>query len=210
MCRSRCTRGTCRPPRCGSCRFWQTCSRRLCGIAAPHSVAILGIAGGNGLERLDTEVTRRIVGVDIHPEYLEAVRRRFPNLPLTLFPADLRSGRVPAEPVDLVHAALIFEHAGSEECLRSAASLVAAGGHLSVVLQLPADSAAQPPQIGSGPMKAVKEWFRHVDPVEFKQRLALLGFSPVEERRRALPAGKAFWSGVFTRSSGATARPSAS
>ena len=61
----------------------------------PDSVAILGIAGGNGLSRIDPAVTTRIVGVDINPAYLEAVRNRFqarlplilhcPKCPLTLF-----------------------------------------------------------------------------------------------------------------------------
>ena len=43
----------------------------------PEAVAILGIAGGNGLERIDGNITRRIVGLDVNPLYLEAVRRRF-------------------------------------------------------------------------------------------------------------------------------------
>src|SRR5512140_2480766 len=43
----------------------------------PESVAILGIAGGNGLERIDANITKRILGLDVNPLYLEAVRRRF-------------------------------------------------------------------------------------------------------------------------------------
>ncbi len=46
----------------------------------PRSVAILGIAGGNGLDRVDASVTERIVGIDIHPQYLEAVRDRYTKL----------------------------------------------------------------------------------------------------------------------------------
>lgn len=45
----------------------------------PKSVAILGIAGGNGLERIDISVTNQIVGIDIHPTYLEVVRNRRPG-----------------------------------------------------------------------------------------------------------------------------------
>ncbi len=52
---------------------------------SPDSVAILGIAGGNGLSRIDPSVTTRIVGVDINPTYLEAVCNRFQaKLPLVL------------------------------------------------------------------------------------------------------------------------------
>src|SRR6266480_2551001 len=58
--------------------------RRALDICAPDSVAVLGIAGGNGLEHLDLAMTR-IVGFDINATYLDEVRRRFgarPNLEL--------------------------------------------------------------------------------------------------------------------------------
>jgi hypothetical protein len=37
---------------------------------SPESVAVLGVAGGNGLEQIDSTVTKRIVGVDINPRYI--------------------------------------------------------------------------------------------------------------------------------------------
>jgi len=43
--------------------------------------------------------------------------------------------RSPEPGVELVHAALIFEHAGTGRCLENAISLVSPGGHLSVVTQ---------------------------------------------------------------------------
>jgi hypothetical protein len=42
----------------------------------PASVAILGIAGGNGLDRIDSNLTQRMVGIDINPLYLDAIRQR--------------------------------------------------------------------------------------------------------------------------------------
>ena len=38
----------------------------------PESVAVLGVAGGNGLDRILPHVTTRVCGVDINPRYLEA------------------------------------------------------------------------------------------------------------------------------------------
>jgi hypothetical protein len=43
----------------------------------PTSVAILGVAGGNGLEHLSATSVRRVVGVDINSQYLDETRRRF-------------------------------------------------------------------------------------------------------------------------------------
>src|SRR5690349_17888547 len=77
----------------------------------PRSVAVLGIAGGNGLEHIDASVAS-VVGIDVHAEYLDEARRRYPSLPLDLHCLDLSSERVRIAPVDLVHAALVFEHAG--------------------------------------------------------------------------------------------------
>ena len=55
----------------------------------PESVAVIGIAGGNGLDRVDNTVTRRVVGIDINPAYLDAVRQRFEQMPgLELICAD--------------------------------------------------------------------------------------------------------------------------
>jgi hypothetical protein len=36
-------------------------------LCRPESVAVLGLAGGNGLERLDRNVTQRIIGIDDQP-----------------------------------------------------------------------------------------------------------------------------------------------
>ena len=41
----------------------------------PESVAVIGVAGGNGLDRIDSSVTRRMLGIDINPAYLDAVRQ---------------------------------------------------------------------------------------------------------------------------------------
>jgi hypothetical protein len=99
------------------------------------SVAILGIAGGNGLDRIDNKVTKRIVGIDLNPVYLDAVRQRYPDiLGMELHCVDLAESMVEVEPVQLVHAALVFEHAGTKRCPENALSLVAPGGILSAVL----------------------------------------------------------------------------
>lgn len=163
----------------------------------PESVAILGIAGGNGLDRIDLHVTKHIVGIDIHSAYLDAVRARYPQLPLTLYCFDLEQGTLSEQSASLVHAALIFEHAGTAQCLRNAASLVAPNGHLAVVLQLPSTTQAEvsPTQFKS--MLALSTQFQLVDPPSLQQSLESLGFTLQHHTRRDLPNGKAFWLGIF-------------
>lgn len=37
----------------------------------PVAIAVPGCSTGNGFEHIDLQITRRVVGIDIHPEYLK-------------------------------------------------------------------------------------------------------------------------------------------
>ncbi len=167
----------------------------------PESVAILGVAGGNGLEHVDPLVTRRVVGVDLNRSYLEAVRRRHGvRLHLELHRLDLATEKLELEPVHLVHAALIFEHAGTDRCLENAIALVAPDGALSVVLQLPGSA----PDVAATPFLSIQTLARNfsiIDPGAFTSLLETRGFRLRAQTTRPLPGGKAFWMGIFRRTS---------
>jgi trans-aconitate methyltransferase len=167
----------------------------------PRSVAVLGVAGGNGLEHVDSTLTTRVVALDVNPAYLDATRQRFPDLRgLELHCADLeRHEPLGVEPVALVHAALVFEHAGTDRCLDHAVSLVAPGGHLSVVLQLPSEGheAVTPSPVAS--MATLADDFTFVDPHQLRRVLAQRELRLTHQARLTLWTGKAFWSGYFER-----------
>ncbi len=166
----------------------------------PESVAILGIAGGNGLDHIDASVTKRVVGLDVNPRYLEAARQRYSRLSgLELYCADLAKTVVHLPPVQLVHAALVFEHAGVGLCLESALSLVAPGGVLSAVVQLPSEleEPVSPSRFHS--MRNLKPDFSLIDRAWLCNTLAGRGFRRAYQARRSLPAGKGFWMGIFAQ-----------
>ena len=166
----------------------------------PASVAVLGIAGGNGLEHIDTAVTRRICGIDIHPEYLAVTRQRFAGLPgLELHCIDLAADDVTLAPVELVHAALVFEHAGWGKALESAVELLIRPGILSVVLQLPSTQTAGVSGTAFASMQTLASGFRFIEPAAFCDELAQRGLALASQSTHPLPAGKAFWSGVFEK-----------
>jgi len=166
----------------------------------PESIAVLGIAGGNGLEHVDWTITKRVIGLDVNPSYLEEVGSRYAaSCELELACVDLAEQRIELEPVQMVHAALVFEHAGAGLCLENALSLVAAGGNLSVVLQLPAEGGQN---VGISPfpsMQVLQPGFTLVDPEWLRRTLEQRGLLLAHEERRELPAGKGFWMGVFRR-----------
>jgi hypothetical protein len=165
----------------------------------PLSIAVLGIAGGNGLEHIDCGVTKRIVGLDLNALYIETVRQRYSHLPgLELRCVDLSRQRLALEPVQLVHAALIFEHAGMDCCLENAIAMTAPGGNLSVVLQLPADGeqVVGPSRFAS--IQNLHAHFSFVQPLSLCESLASRGFRLTHQTTRELPGGKGFWAGMFT------------
>jgi hypothetical protein len=166
----------------------------------PKSVAVLGVAGGNGLEQVDIAVTQRIVGIDINQRYLDTVQQRFSTLPgLELHRCDLaQENSCAVAPVALVHAALIFEHVGLGFPLVNALSLVAPGGNLSVVLQLPSESEQAVACTGYASMQTLKRDFTLIAEPDFQRLMAEHGYRLIDQRRQVLPKGKALWLGIFS------------
>jgi len=169
-------------------------------LYSPTSVAILGIAGGNGLEHIDDRITRRVVGLDVNPAYLEAVRQRYSQMAgLELYRLDLSAEIVDVAPVQLVHAALVLEHAGMSLCLKNAISLVAKEGALSAILQLPAESEPEVSATAFPSMQALKSHFTLIEPSKLCGALQKCHFRISHETVRPLQVGKRFWMGVFCR-----------
>ncbi len=157
-----------------------------------RSVLVAGCAGGNGFDAVEDSV--RLIGVDLLPEYLEDAARRYRRA--QFIAADLTRDAIACEPVELVHAALVFEHCGLDGALENCKRLVAPGGWLSVVLQLPVDAAAVA-STGVESIQALKQCFRFID----KQELAgeLEGFV-LEFEEESVVGEKRFWQGVWRRS----------
>jgi threonine dehydrogenase-like Zn-dependent dehydrogenase len=173
--------------------------KRALDVSLPDSVAILGIAGGNGLEHANPATIKRIVGFDINPGYLDEVRRRFvthPNLELQC--VDLSQDEVRVAPAALVHAALFFEHAGLGRALDNALSLVTRGGKLSVVLQLPEREQQNVTTTSYPSMQTLAGSFSLVDVSRFRALLEKQGFRLLNEELRPLPTGKTLWLGIFS------------
>jgi len=77
----------------------------------PHSVAIVGAAGGNGLDEINASVTTRTVAVDINPAYAAELERRYAHkVPgLEVHVADIEYSKLHVPPVEFVYATLLLE-----------------------------------------------------------------------------------------------------
>lgn len=81
-----------------------------------QSAMILGIAGGNGLEHVDTEKLNKVYGVDINQEYLTITKKRYENLSDTLdcLCIYLASEAEKLPQADMLIANLLIEYIGYE------------------------------------------------------------------------------------------------
>jgi len=165
----------------------------------PRSVALVGCAGGNGFERIDPDLTSRVVGVDINPDYLSAARRRFDGVfeCLELVCADAQSSDLAFEPVELVFAGLIFEYADPRALLRNLAARVRSGGVLAAVLQMPTPGKTEVTPTPFTSLQKLAPIMALLPPEELIGEARVAGLTLSSARRLNLPSGKRFQSLMF-------------
>ncbi|MEW6197722.1 MAG: class I SAM-dependent methyltransferase [Planctomycetota bacterium] len=161
---------------------------------APASVAVLGCSGGNGFERIQPAVTRRVVGVDLNPEYVEHARRRHAGRfdTLELFVGDVQMERFAFAPVELVFAALLLEYVDTVAVLARVRDMLLPGGTLVTVVQLPC---ATMPEVTPSPyarLGTLASVMQLVPPDELSHRAAAAGYTETAARTAATAAGKQF------------------
>lgn len=175
---------------------------RVLHVRSPASVAILGCAGGNGFDRVDPQVTTRVIGIDINPAYVATARERFQRrVPgLELIVADLQQDGVSIAPVDLVYAALLFEYVETDAVLASVHRLLKSGGCLTTIVQLPH---ADGPTVTPSPFASLQSLSRCLcllSPETLRERAAVHGLTEVESVRVTSPGGKSFQVQTFVLS----------
>lgn len=171
--------------------------REALAALEPRSIAVLGAAGGNGFEHLSETPLDRCVAVDINPDYLDELERRYAGrvAGLEVICGDLADPALDFDPVDYVHAALIVEYVNPVALLRRTAGWPNPGGWLGVVLQLPGGGSVSPSPFASlqrlGPGMAL------CDPENFRRMAEAAGFAFMAQQVDALPGGKQFLAARF-------------
>jgi hypothetical protein len=166
---------------------------------APTSAAVIGCAGGNGFDRLDTGITRRVVGIDINPQYIQELAYRYAaTLPgLELYVRDIQEPVERIEPVDLIYAALVLEYVEPGPVLRNFKVLCRPQGVLAIVLQLPSDKGETIAESPFTSLKGLAPDMHLVSAADLAACAAESGFAPLASRRIVLSSGKAFALQVF-------------
>jgi hypothetical protein len=172
----------------------------VCDTYRPGSLALLGCAGGRGLDRVDPAVVSRIVAIDINGSYVQRARERYAQRfhAFSSFVADIERDPLPIVPVRLAFAALVFEYVDPVVAMRNVASLVEPGGALVTVIQLPSAAAEA---VAPSPYESIQRLasvmrLRTVE--EMRAAATSTDFAEVDVCETASSAGKPFAVQVFT------------
>jgi hypothetical protein len=162
---------------------------------SPASIAVIGCAGGNGLERIAVGTVERIVAVDVNPDYLEQTRVRHAQRlqELELICADIQSDSVRYEPVDLTYAALLFEYVDVPSTLKTLKANSRPNAVLTTVLQLPhatLGTVSQSPYTSLGTLASA---IALVSPEVLCHAAVKAGFAVADSATIELLSGKKFW-----------------
>lgn len=182
-------------------QFLNRVFREILGDFHPGSIAVLGCSTGNGFEHIDTNITQRVIGVDINPEYLSVLQSRFGQRisGLNLLCSDIAECALEPRSLDLIHCALILEYADPRLVVEKAALWLRPEGLLSVVLQLVSAGHDKVTDTGVESVKRLEPIMRLIEPEELGRIAGKAGLRGTSSRVDTLESGKQFYVGLYEK-----------
>ncbi len=164
----------------------------------PETAVFLGVAGGNGLEHVDTNITRQVYGIDINPDYLETTFERYKHkiTLLQLLNIDISKNNETICRADLIWAALVLEYTGIDSALAFCTNNICKDGHLIISIQSN-NNKASVSSTGIESVKKVGELFVAVNPEDLSDKAAEAGYRLLSRKENVLPNGKSIISFHF-------------
>jgi ubiquinone/menaquinone biosynthesis C-methylase UbiE len=187
-------------PQVGQARLLSDALAEAMRVHRPRSLAVLGCAGGNGLERIREGEVDRVVGIDINPHYIDAARTRFSGRisGLELLVGDIQNDRFAFDPVEMAFAGLLFEYLDARAALPAVRSMLTPRGVLVVVLQLPSSSGEVTPSPYRS-LGALSGVLHLLPPEEFERRALESGFTALDSSLLTASGGKRFHAQGFRK-----------
>ena len=165
------------------------------------TIALLGCATGNGLEYVNNNATRRVIAIDINPEYLEILWQRYEGrVPgLEVLEADLEICTIENQAYSLVFAGLIFEYLEPLVLLPKIANWLRLGGVMVSILQLPAQHLPQVSETPYTSLETLNAIMKLVSPNQFESMANDAGLLEIEAKTVTLESGKPFYIGTYAK-----------
>jgi len=154
-----------------------------------ESVMILGIAGGNGLEHIDSQF-KKVYGIDINQNYLTECENRYPKLKdsLVTICADLWDENLRLPHADLVVANLLIEYIGYEVFGRVIEKVSPA--YISCAIQINTDSSFVSDSPYLHVFDRLDEVHHQMEETALAEAMAQIGYKNVLKAEKTLPNGK--------------------
>src|SRR5258706_2829717 len=164
-------------------------------------IAYLGCTTGNGLEFVNSDVTKKVTAIDLNPKYLEILRQRYGHIVpgLEVVEANLETCSLEESAYSLIFAGLIFEYVELEVLLPKIARWLQINGVLVSVLQLPAKNLAKVSESHYESLKTLAPIMKLITPSQFKTIATDLGLRETEARIVNLASGKPFFIGTYIK-----------
>ena len=174
--------------------------KRVLAEFRPASIAVFGCTTGNGFEHIDPGVTKRALGIDINQEYLDIAEKRHAHIPGVEFMcADIVGDKISYDPVELIHAALLFEYISVEDALPRIVNLMRPQGILSVALQLASPLCAPVTKTRYTSLEKLSPIMKLVTPQEFRSIAAGHGLQETATSIIDLKKGKKLFAGYYRK-----------
>lgn len=171
----------------------QIMKEQLQAYPEAESIAVIGVAGGNGLEHCGKRF-KRVYGIDVNPEYLKVCAQRFQQVMgerLRLIESDISEPGSILPKVDLLVANLLIEYVGIKLfCAKSAASQAV---NVSCVIQgIKSEQSFVSESPYQAKLQGISELHRDVDEMEFIAEMNQCGYCLAYRETYVLPNGKQF------------------
>lgn len=110
---------------------------RYLRLFSPEIFALAGCGTGNGLEHVDNYVTKKVIAIDINPDYLQIVQKRFGDQlnDLQILELDIEKEDFTFDAVDLFFAGLILEYIDPAVAITKMTGSLSPEGKIVVVIQ---------------------------------------------------------------------------
>jgi predicted TPR repeat methyltransferase len=184
----------------GQLEVLNSLTKKYLNSIEPKTCLFLGVAGGNGLERIDNTITKKVIGIDINQDYLNTAYERYNDKidSLELINFDItKSGKVFCD-ADFIWAALVLEYTGVDKSLEFAMNNLQTGGHFIVSIQ--SNNGVQSvSQTGIESVKKVGEIFQMINPDILISKATEMGLRLLENEEFFFPNGKSLKTFHFIR-----------
>ena len=179
----------------------QSLTGKYLQLLLPHTTLFLGIAGGNGLDQIDSKITQKIVGLDINASYLDETRKRYqtklPQLELIQIDID-SSADLSLLKADWVWAALVLEYVNLANCFSFIENNITSNGNLIVTLQQN-NGLQSVSKTGVQSIQCLGQVFREIPEDQLLKNAEEKGFELLKTEVNDLPNGKSFKTYLFTK-----------